>query len=1040
MRTVNRIPRQVTITDITEEYFNMVSFEGIKNSENDLKVSPLTLTDSNNVYVNSNNVLSSRPSIKATNFQGIDSQMVSGSNIKKVWVVDNILVYHTGTTLRFVKDKVLSSVIVNDVGNTIDVLESIENYIFVYPANKYVNMTSVDGDNINTFASGSISDMAYVPTTELRSGNEITNPEKPNMISPKYKTSVIYDKKVYNDLSEFNGEDIEVLIDSDTYNIEDFDSRLDPLKFQKLLTVADFDYVKYSSIGSAIGYKEYMFYYAADGSNFVALPVAPSGLVGRHNPLDPDNPTIVKNVGEGFITEAGDAIFVIGYDHIYGLSLLETYWDSVTNSVIKRWEDWTKLDWDTATILDTDMSVATASTTSEDIGIRLNLINITNPDNPHPTTYSKNYSRFINDNTFVLTVYAGDVTKALVDGDPTGYIRPTLFVYNHAVSTSKVKIYQIATPDVLQGQNLVNEICASDFELFGNKLIISMAYRYRSNETTGLTKLATMTVDVSIADGVYTFVKGVNNGTLTSITISASPPLCAADIKLSYTSYNVGLSSGTYNQLNYELTIMYNNEGAMSLNKYIITERVYPATPDDNVLLSSSLNLDFGAPVQSPIVLMNRSTNKVLLYNMILLANPENVVLYEATPYLISEYMRPIYIDDDKIITTAITPIFVDESIIRFEESNEIYTTDGVIATVSLVKENEDFVLPQISITAKLSNIYFADDKNLYIGYYMYDEDEKLFLYFPTNLWEEFEETIFQLQILSRDTLGVYCRDSLWIIYRDEEGLFRKIKTKISSSCREGDSVSLSLDGEGSLFPCHRGIAYISHQSLLSTEEQKLSFISDNIQNFMVEWIRNKAVRIFTHEYWMYIYSKDSKEVWVMDLRSSTWWRWSFPTNIDNMVIYLDDVYVLTNNRLCLFTFEGIYNDAIDYNGNWKLTSIPWFIESQRLYLKDINRYKHIYSMIINSRVEDDEIEEKYLRLETMVFRSQVSKSPEEILSYKIAGHKSFVKRLRIFKCNLFKFKLSSDTSTELEPGTVEPTAVKIEGITIKYGVKEKVR
>ena len=75
-----------------------------------------------------------------------------------------------------------------------------------------------------------------------------------------------------------------------------------------------------------------------------------------------------------------------------------------------------------------------------------------------------------------------------------------------------------------------------------------------------------------------------------------------------------------------------------------------------------------------------------------------------------------------------------------------------------------------------------------------------------------------------------------------------------------------------------------------------------------------------------------------------------------------------------------------------------------------------------------------------MIYRTNVSKTPDTVLNYKVQGRRSFVKKLNIFKCNFIKFKIASDTEDDIEGSNYEQKQFKIEGISIRYGIRGRIR
>ena len=1148
MKINNRRPSQIPVvgSDNRTNNFNMLSFEGITNSDNDLTVSPFTFSDANNMYINSEDLLCSRPSIKSTKY--LNKDLVVLENVENIWVVDDLLIYHQGEYLKFIKNNIPSDVSIK-VGKTISILESVENYILIYPANIYIDVSLKDEKGVLLYKNGPISDICYIPTTELRSGNEISYPEKPNRLSPYSKHSIIYDKSVYTDLSELYGKNIEVLIGDKTYHIENY-RESDVNTLQDVLTVSDFRYVKYSNVGSAIGYKNAIIYYAPDGRNFKPLPTVPGNIVEKTESDGETNVTTYpKYTGEAFISEVGDACFVISIDHIYAISLLETDWDAINNLPKKRWSDWTMLNWsDKWTMLQSDANNdVTATEAGMDTGTSLNLnfINMTKADEPRPYYYSRNYARVINENTFVIMMYAGTLPNGTVKdeaGNINAVMSPTIFVYNRQLDSSKVMIYQMCNiynqlyysndKDIY---NTVAEMTGGDFDLLDNTMMICLSYKYATAfDTTNKSATInndllcfTVTVDTN---GTYKYNYGYKYNTipLHKLNLNAYKPMIA-DLKINFASFHPKTASSQYDVLMADINHCYTDctqtsDDVIIISKYSMQQK-YSYGSSSNVTpgmeITKKGDVKFNG-IHTTNILISRSSLRIATDKGLLVSN-NDLSSYEYIPYRVSSEMKPIYIDEDSFISQKIdvldipliltkddnneniislglsdehksilnksiyniqtnigfalvdddnvdqlvipgfTAAFSDKDLNKYIDptptsrldylekyvaicnisaySNLLYTTDNTISTLSIIVRDEFYKEPEITCSAKLIDVYFGSDRNLYIGKILYDKDEQLKLYFSEGLWEEFEESIFQLQILSRNSLGVYCRDSIWIVYSDDKGIYYKSKSKISSSCRNGDSVVLSMDGKGSLYPCHRGIAYIEHQSLVSVEEQQLSFITDDIKNYMIEWIKDKPIKMFNDEFWLYVYSTSSNVLWLMDLRKNTWWRWTTPVPITNIFMYMDELYFVINKTICKLTSEGDYHDIISYDQNgWKKIVIPWFFESQRLYLNDMNRYKHIHSITLNNTVDNDDIQSYCSRLKCYIYRTLMSSTPENVLDYKVSGIRSYVKKLNIFKCNFFKYRLSSDTSSELDEENFMQKQIKIEGISIKYGLRERIR
>ena len=90
-RTIKRNPIQLDASDyeLNEQYFNFASFGGINSNKNFIGVNQYSFEDANNVYVDQDNQLHTRPVIKTINVFPYDIDIV---DIKKI---NNRIFYKT---------------------------------------------------------------------------------------------------------------------------------------------------------------------------------------------------------------------------------------------------------------------------------------------------------------------------------------------------------------------------------------------------------------------------------------------------------------------------------------------------------------------------------------------------------------------------------------------------------------------------------------------------------------------------------------------------------------------------------------------------------------------------------------------------------------------------------------------------------------------------------------------------------------------------------------------------------------------------------
>ena len=75
-RTVNRTPIQVPIPSSKDRYFNHIEWKGINDNKNVMGIDQQTFAEAENVYVNTEDILTSRPPITMRNKWGLEGQIV----------------------------------------------------------------------------------------------------------------------------------------------------------------------------------------------------------------------------------------------------------------------------------------------------------------------------------------------------------------------------------------------------------------------------------------------------------------------------------------------------------------------------------------------------------------------------------------------------------------------------------------------------------------------------------------------------------------------------------------------------------------------------------------------------------------------------------------------------------------------------------------------------------------------------------------------------------------------------------------------------
>nr|DAQ10474.1 MAG TPA: hypothetical protein [Caudoviricetes sp.] len=210
VRTINRQPytvKQLDYGDVKYKFFNHSNWKGVCDDKNYLGVDQETFADSKNIYVDSEGILKSRPSVK----QYIMTQQ-GLQYIYDVWTFGQWTVYKTGdTSLIFVKGDKVSQTL-NTTNKDFRLILADEK-IFVFEPNNlwYVDLTAetihmIDGN-----------DKIYVPVTEIVTKGVHTENESPNVLTTSYITRYLYEKG--DIMFEVYGHTGTVKIGDDTYTI-----------------------------------------------------------------------------------------------------------------------------------------------------------------------------------------------------------------------------------------------------------------------------------------------------------------------------------------------------------------------------------------------------------------------------------------------------------------------------------------------------------------------------------------------------------------------------------------------------------------------------------------------------------------------------------------------------------------------------------------------------------------------------------------------------------------------------------------------------
>lgn len=329
-------------------------------------------------------------------------------------------------------------------------------------------------------------------------------------------------------------------------------------------------------------------------------------------------------------------------------------------------------------------------------------------------------------------------------------------------------------------------------------------------------------------------------------------------------------------------------------------------------------------------------------------------------------------------------------------------------------------------------------------------------------------------------------------------------KSKIPFGCRSGDDVTIALDGQAILLPTIRGIAVMKPEMFLSDTEQSLSYLSDSIYGKYERFFRDNvlnssivlngtesgyspAIKIATYKYWILFYKYFDNEIFMFDTRNASWWNITtpypirqldandrlyaimqidyspmkgkdivFPTtppsldgvpfifaDYETRLIFEESEFPVINDEVMKYN-DDVVDKTLSGSFDWKYENefvgsrrilryaspiIDWHFTSQKLHFDQVNNYKRIKNITLNLKGTDTTA----AKLSTKVFRDFYHPEQSDVIEMKVNDVGMFTKNLNSMHVINFQYKLENDES-------IKPHQLKLNGVSIKHEVKEKVR
>lgn len=279
-RTIRRTAQSVSASDMNEQYFNFASFGGINDNKNYVDVSQYSFEDANNVYVDQDSQLHTRPPVKEITISVFnDDEYCIGLD-----KINNVTFYHTAEngTYRW-RWK---------YNDNWYYCNSTENSKIIFISDTYIvfNTDSIYGFRWN-FEDGEYdqytgTDIVYIPTTTVSGSTSDVTMDDKNLFADGEITRYTFE---YGDLLsannlELRGETVTVKIGDNSYNVT-----LDlgtPVIFVDALTKLSLTsvttYTSYQDTMLIYDKENAYLYFSVDGETF-SIFTLPDGLSDDFN-------------------------------------------------------------------------------------------------------------------------------------------------------------------------------------------------------------------------------------------------------------------------------------------------------------------------------------------------------------------------------------------------------------------------------------------------------------------------------------------------------------------------------------------------------------------------------------------------------------------------------------------------------------------------------------------------------------------------------------------------------------------------------------
>lgn len=1046
--TIKRNPFSVNVSSLDENYFNFAQYKGLCTNKNYITIDQQSFSEVNNMYVNQDNQLSTRPPVKQVFV--LDSKY----KIKDVVKIDSATFYHVQDT----------------TDNTYQVLLFLDNVYGTYPVGENVHICWFNqgfaifsnnviysirlgtGTNGNKFELDWTNDGAlYIPITKIVSGTEISEAESPNIFTTSYRTRYLFQYGQDTITSDLIGKTVEISIDGGTWHDINFVENEDKVFYKKLGTIENVDIInaRVNSAGVPI--------VVAYNEDELSFRISVGGIVFSTCEF----PSDVTSGQIPVISNDGEKIYLIGRLHADDNdSVISSYFNLYSKDVTSN-DDFISSDWNIERInfnlpmsynawigmTSTDNQYNMMTSTYQLIGAPSVNSSLTKDYDINPFGYSTS------DGNVVYFLHVSDVTRmAYLTHNRDDSIINQVTHYTETISCGLILCKSndnVNLSIVTLPRNIIKDygnclkfiaaqediapmiICyKTDADTTNNTVMLKCAldrqfrpYRSFSEDGRYGTDYTVYGVGVDIHftneqeyfhsdDNSYGFDCNCSmSGETFTYRYVASGILRIRTCEVSLdSSYNY-----TYFADSYEYPEnLPSNDSDYSLPQYR-ARFIYPVNRDNPTSNQTSIQYKGNTPTRYKMSIdsNNLAANYFVYYNGGFI------------PYLT---VSPSYVH----------PVYMQGSIILWynEYDDTFYTNqyEGTIYVDLTTVGEVNYLIPDLSTqfintTISLGYLVYISE-NLSVtsvdGTPVGGNVRGDIIYVPESSLIEYPSEVTAFANFSSNSLGVFLENSVYELQyttRDNLPIYVSSKSKLQLGNRKDSEVLMSYDGNMIFVTTIKGLNGLTYQDFTQNQGQVYNYLSENIMTQYQEFA-TEPIKLYQYKDYVFLYKKTSGIILMIDTRTASWWVWNIPYNVEK-IIYTDNLYMLSNGYMYKFDFDDVSvmdNEIHPFN---------WSFVTQMLHFDAPNNYKHIRNVSIVTSQPGN-----YLRFKMYFknYRNLNNLSESDTVYYDIDQLTIMIKRVNFIKTNAFQVGISNDVTDTV------PKPFVTSNIAIKYRITERVR